>query len=309
MSRFIDILKEASRNDPQAAKVDGGWDAFPDATAVAADPPAAKESVADSVGGTTPNGSSGAAQAEEALKDLLDSFDVPQITSLGVTTQIHLDQKARLITHSPDSVVLEHYRRLRTKLLQLRAAKPFRSLIVASPNPQEGKTVTVLNLGLIFAMLPDFRVLVVDGDVRKGSLGRWMGVDDRPGLVNLLDGSARLEEVVFKCEDMPLHFVVRGKTQALPGELLNAPPLKTYLRRMAEYFDLVLVDSPPVNMVTDPQLLAAGCDGVLLVARAYSTTCKHFQKMVHDFAGNRIVGAVLNGGTRSELYRGYKGYY
>ena len=191
--------------------------------------------------------------------------------------------------------------------MQQHAVKPFRSLLVTSPNPGEGKSVTALNLGLSFAMLPNFRVVVVDGDLRKGSLGKWLGVEDRPGLSNLIDGTAKLEDVVLKSDDSPMCFVVRGTSSAAPAELLNSAELGSHLRRLGEHFDLIVVDSPPMNLITDTQLLAVGCDAVLLVARAFSTTCKAFEKTVQDLAPFRVIGTILNGGIKKR--RGYGGYY
>ena len=98
--------------------------------------------------------------------------------SFATSIQTAIDPSAHLIPHAVNVVIAEHYRRLRTKILQQQAEKPFRSLVVTSASPQEGKTVTVLNLGLSFAMLPSCRVLVMDGDLRKGTLGHWLGVDD-----------------------------------------------------------------------------------------------------------------------------------
>jgi tyrosine-protein kinase Etk/Wzc len=167
----------------------------------------------------------------------------------------------------------------------------------------------VLNLGMSFAMLPDFRVLVVDGDLRKGSLGKWLGIHNVNGLSNLVDGSAQLEDVVLKCNEIPVHFMVSGTSTKPSGELLHSPELGRYMRRLTEHFDLILVDSPPVNLLTDAQMLAASCDGVLLVARAFSTTCKSFEKTVQDLQPFRIVGTVLNGGANGKLYGRYGGYY
>jgi capsular exopolysaccharide synthesis family protein len=149
----------------------------------------------------------------------------------------------------------------------------------------------------------------VDADLRRGSLGRWLGVGNQPGLSNLVDGSASVENTIFKCEDRPLHFMVRGSSSVSPGELLQSPQLSGVFRRLGESFDLVLVDSPPVNLMTDTQLLAAACDGVLLIARAYSTNRKHFEKAAQDLRPFRIIGAVLNGGSRTHLTSRYKGYY
>ena len=120
---------------------------------------------------------------------------------VGNPAIISLDKKARLIPNATDPIIVERYRMLRTKLIQEREKKPFKSLVIASPSPQEGKTVTVLNLALSFAMLPNFKVLVVDGDMRRGTLGQWVGVDDnQAGLSNLLDGSAEFDDVLPSAE-------------------------------------------------------------------------------------------------------------
>lgn len=223
--------------------------------------------------------------------------------------KLHLDRKMPSISNVVDSSVIEHYRRLRTKILQQQTAKPFRTLVVTSPAPEEGKTLTVLNLGWSFAMLPSFKILLVDGDLRRGSLGNCLGVEKRPGLSNFVDGSAKLEDVILKCEDLPLHFVGRGDSKIPPAELLQSSELKTRFRELAEPFSLVLVDSPPANVVTDVQLLAGSCDAVLLLARAFTTTKKAFEKAIQDVSSFRVIGTVLNGATKTQLYRRYKGYY
>jgi capsular exopolysaccharide synthesis family protein len=246
---------------------------------------------------------------QEALFDLLSGVQPPPSRPPTPKVQIAFDPRARLITNAADSVVTEYYRRLRTKILQQQATKPFRSLLVVSPSPQEGKTVTVLNLGLSFGTLPSFKVLVVDGDLRRGNIGKLLGVDNHIGLTNLLDGSASLEDAVLKCDDIPVHFLMRGNSKVPPAELLHSPQLGTQLRRLSDQFDLVLVDSAPVNLITDTQLLAGSCDAVLLVARAFATTKKSMELAVQDLSQFRIIGTVLNGGPRTQVYRRYKGYY
>src|SRR6266481_645441 len=116
--------------------------------------------------------------------------------------------------------------------MQEREKKSFRSLVIASASPQEGKTVTVLNLALSFAMLPSFKVLVVDGDMRRGTLGEWLGVDDSHcGLSNLLDGSSRFEDVILKSDNLPMQFITRGNS-LVPD--LHASHFSTHFRKMAE---------------------------------------------------------------------------
>jgi capsular exopolysaccharide synthesis family protein len=223
--------------------------------------------------------------------------------------RVAADQNVRMIPNAVDRAVVEHYRRLRTKIMQQHAVKPFRSLLVTSANPQEGKSVTVLNLGLSFAMLPSFRVLVVDGDMRRQTLSTWLGATDRPGLSNLIDGSASFNDVVFTCEESSIFFVPGGTAKTPPAELLHSSHLSGHFRKMTEQFDLVLMDSPPVNLITDAQLLAEHADAVLLVARAFKTTRKALEKAAQDLLPFRVIGTVMNGGSPAHLYRGYGGYY
>jgi capsular exopolysaccharide synthesis family protein len=181
-------------------------------------------------------------------------------------------------------------------------------LLVTSANPQEGKTVTVLNLALSFAMLPDFKVLVIDGDMRRGTLGNWLGVsDEQVGLSNLIDGSALPEEVILQSAAIPMHFMVRGNSQVSD---MHSSQLKQHIQKASEKYNLILVDSPPVNLLADVQVLAASSDAVLLITRAFKTTRKTLEKAVENLAPFRLIGTVLNAGMapRRNGYYGYYGY-
>jgi capsular exopolysaccharide synthesis family protein len=304
MSRFYRALQEASPDlrekaglgEFEGAKVGGEAAQVPDygGTVGAISP-------ADTSVGET---HSGANERTQVLRPAAGS----RSGSLGIPAGVVLDQAAPLIPHAMDGAVVEYYRRLRAKIIQEQERKPFRSLVVTSPAPQDGKSLTVLNLALSFGMLPEYRVLLVDGDLRKGSVGKWLGVGDHPGLNNLIEGSAELEDVVLKCDEIPFCFMVRGSAATPPAELLHSSRLIPQLRKMTEHFSLVLVDSPPVNLVADAQQLAAGCDAVLLVARAFATTRKALQKAVQDLSPFRVIGTVLNRGMRADLYRHYKHY-
>lgn len=309
MSRFYDALKEASRSPSKANgnPVEGAGGVVSDGnellnraiTSAPVTPPALTPE-------SEPERSETPALPHDELVELAAR---PETGSVAPKIRIVFDPRARLITNAADSVVSEHYKRLRTKILQQQATKPFRSLLVVSPSPQEGKTVTVLNLGLSFATLPSFKVLVVDGDLRRGTIGKLLGVENHPGLTDLIDGSVKWEDAVLKCDDIPLHVLPRGNSKVPPAELLHSPQFATQLRRLSEQFDLVLLDSAPVNLIADSQLLAGSCDAILLVARAFATTLKSLEQAIQDLSPFRIIGTVLNGGPRSQGYRHYKGYY
>jgi protein-tyrosine kinase len=303
MSRFLETLKEVSRSQEISPSVPGNG-----------------ESEEKKPGGTVnlpvvdlPEVAGPAISVEkpaaEPRRDELPPLVAPRQNPFG-NKNVHLrpDRKIPLMPNTVDHTIVEQYRKLRTKIQQQHATKPIRSLLIASPGPNEGKTITVMNLALSFAMLPDFKVLLIDGDLRKGTVAKWLGTESLPGLSNLIDGSAQAEDVVFQSEEFPLCFTVAGTSDRPSAELLTSPLLPAFIRRMTQQFDLVLVDSPPVNLLSDAQMLANSCDAILLVARAFSTTSKAFQKTLQELASFRVVGTVLNGGMRARNYQHYYGY-
>jgi len=332
MSRFYDALREASR-PPAGKPQEDSWEAKSGSTENAPplppvfEVPRMPESVPPIAITPEPSGNAAAAvkvapqprQADTSItpEDLLNlAFRQPAAGATakselwGSKAGIKFDAEARLLPHSTESVVLEHYRRLRTKILQQHEIKPFRTVVIVSASPQEGKTVTTMNLGLSFAMLPSFKVLVIDGDLRRGTIGKWIGVsDEQAGFSDLIEGTADLDDVILRCESTTAQFMVRGKSQVSPAELLHSPRLSSLLRRMGEHYDLILVDSAPLSLVTDAQLLAGNCDAVILAARAFYSSCKSVEQTTKELDGVRIIGAVLNGGMNVKSYRNYNGYY
>ncbi len=309
MSRFYRALQEASRTIPELAEEPAGG------TAVGGDPEIDTAigapvfaGLAEALEASSQTGPGDENRPAPAVKSEALSIASPPNGEFGIAAQGVLDRAAPLIPNSIDPAVIESYGRLRAKIMQEQGRKPFRSLMITSPAPEDGKTVTALNLALSLAAVPSYRVLLVDGDLRRGTLGKVLGVGNPPGLGNLLEGSAQLKDVVLKSDDNPIYFMVRGSAAIPPAELLYSPRLIPQFRKMTEYFSMVLVDSPPVNLVADAQLLAAGCDAVLIVARAFATTRKGLQKAVQDLSHFRVIGTVLNRGMRADLYRHYKHY-
>jgi protein-tyrosine kinase len=339
MSRFFETLKEVSRSQllgdetlvsPETA---GASDRIPvpeppvqkkppvarQAPSATPPPPVAKPVVpAEPPPATQP-------PAPEPSKIELPSLKLPDLASPEAlfeaisprrsvisgwkAVHVRIDEREPLIPNASGDMIVERYRRLRTKIQQQHATQALNSILVTSPAAGDGKTLTLLNLAWSFGMLASFKVLVVDGDMRKRMIGPALGVGSAPGLSNLLDGSAKLKDVILGAESLPFQFVLAGTSQTPPGELLNSPTLRESIREMTRHYDLVLVDSPPVNMVADAQMLAGTCDGVLLVARAFATTNKAFERTLADLLPFRIVGTVLNGGTPQERRSYYdKGY-
>jgi capsular exopolysaccharide synthesis family protein len=254
--------------------------------------------VADETGSFVP-----AAGQTEATS--ISPAEEPEASPIAVA----VDRTAKVILNSASPIVMEQYRRLRTKMMQQHAVRPFRSVLVTSPGAQEGKTVTTLNLAISFSMLPNYRVLVIDGDLRRRNLSQALGVRDQPGFSNLLDGSAKLAQVVHACTDFPFFAISAGNSETPPTELLHPPQAPWHIREITQRFDLVLIDSCPVNLIADTQLLAGYTDAILLVTRAFATARAELEKAARDLRPFRIIGAVLNGGTRTQLYGRKNVYY
>lgn len=304
MSRFFELLNETVRSDGNRSANPAAPDPPPRPVSRSGKPGALAD-IEQALSASIP-----AATQAPVLDPLYGSGAIPDADGIPANeAAITVHRQARLIPQALDPAAMEHYRKLRTNILQQQKMKSFRTLLVTSPNPQEGKTLTVLNLGLIFAMVPSFKVLVLDGDLRRGSFAKMLGIRGRRGFSNLIDGSAQLEDVILKSDEFPLHFVVSGTSSVSPGELLQSDELPKQLRRMSNKFSLVLVDSPPVNVLTDAPLLAGNCDAVLLVARAFRSKRKSLEKAVQDLAPFRVIGTVLNGGAPPVLYGSYSRYY
>lgn len=305
MSRLYEALKGASRTRENGSGNNPLWEAL-DINGVVVEAPATSSKSQEQLETPLrpPNGDGELPSLEVAPPSI---FEKPEAKGeLGKEAKAGLDHKARLLPYAANPTLADHYRRLRTKILQQRDVQPFRSLVVTSASPQEGKTVTVMNLALSFSTLPDFKVVVVDGDLRRGTLGEWLGVsDNQVGLSNLIDKSATLEDVVLRSDQVPMHFMVRGNAQVRD---LHPSHFADHFRRLCEIYDLVLIDSPPANLLADVQILATNSDAVLLVARAFSTTRKSLEKAVQELAPFRIIGTVLNAGV-TQRSRRYYGYY
>ena len=304
MSRIFNALHEAARRRGQVETAESIWAEL--GINPASLPEEDKRAKVASQRGAIANGTVAQVEEELHVPEVLAPA-APVVDPLEWTsTHAALDKQARLIPHTADTIVLERYRMLRNKILLERDRKFFRSLVITSASPREGKTVTVINLGLTFATLSSMRVLVVDGDLRRGTLGSWMGIDpQRPGLSNLLDGSAGINDVLMKADDFSLYVLPSGNARI--GDLEQSR-FDAAFKPLTKHFDLILVDSPPVNLISDVQTIAGACDAVLLLARAFTTTTKSLEEAAEKLQTFRIIGTILNAGSPARS-RKYKGYY
>jgi protein-tyrosine kinase len=220
----------------------------------------------------------------------------------------HLDSNVNVFFNpglSPHGA--EQFRTLRSRLYQIRANQPLRTLLVTSSLPGEGKTFVTSNLAQAIVRQPDRRVLLIDADLRCPRLHVPLGAPTSPGLTDYLRGEADEAAVIQYGQEENLCLIAGGNLVKNPSELLSNGMLKKLLDRVSPVFDWVLLDSPPCLPVADPTILADHCDGVLLVVKAGKTASEIAQKACQELQGKNIVGVVVNAVEASHLYGTY--YY
>jgi capsular exopolysaccharide synthesis family protein len=202
----------------------------------------------------------------------------------------------RLVTFlDPTSVAAETYRTLRTNLLYSAFVDERAKIIVlTSPGPGEGKSTTCANLGVVLAQAGK-AVLILDCDLRKPVMHRFFGLRNLNGIVDVLVGERRLQDAWTEPVE-GLHVVTVGRIPPNPSELLGSRRVSELLASLREEFDYVLVDAPPVGMVSDPAILATQGDGVLLVSDAQNTRKGSVRQSMRSLeaVGARVLGTVMN---------------
>jgi len=203
----------------------------------------------------------------------------------------------------------EHFAVLRARLLEARARSGVSTILLSSPQQQEGKSFTCLNLAISLAQLRTERVLLVDADLRVRGMSNALGLDRGTGLCDYLRERASFEGCVRPTTLPYLHFVSSGDIadQDLPAALEGCRwPM--FLRRAKEEFSLVIVDSVPMSApIVDFELLLHACDAVLLVVFLHKTT-REALDIASQKSQGKLLGVVVNN-TQCEVSSNYYSYY
>lgn len=196
----------------------------------------------------------------------------------------------------------EAYRVLRTGVRFADLGRPLKTILVTSPMPGDGKTATAANLAVAIAQGGD-RVLLVDADLRRSRIPRVMDVPSEPGLTSVVLGDVT-EQAAIRGIAERLFVLPPGPLPPNPSEILGSSSMAELINRLSTVADVVVFDGPPVVPVTDAQVLAALVDGVIFVAHDGRTTRDAIEEAIRrlDLVGAHIVGAVLNGASRSGEY-------
>ncbi len=221
-----------------------------------------------------------------------------QMTSVGA---------AGLLSHKkPRSSLAESYKTTRTNLEFLRRSRNAQVLMVASSLPGDGKTTTATNLAITLANTSR-RILLIDGDLRKPSLHRIFEVPRPGGLADALLSLESTEQLVRSTFVPNLDLMTTGRDITNPAELLASERMGEILKELRSNYDMILIDSSPLLLVTDPSIIASVADGIILVVKISSTRRRDLD-VTNDMLksiGVPVFGMVVNGVTRAEFGYGY----
>ena len=190
----------------------------------------------------------------------------------------------------------EAYRTLRTNVRFALQGTGCKKFCITSSSQGEGKSITMLNLAITFAETGQ-RVLLIDADLRRPAVSRLLVEKATPGLSNILAGLATEQEALRKNVYPNLDIIFSGDIPPNPTELLDSDRMRELLDRLSMRYDYILLDTPPVNIVSDACVIGNMLDGVLILARQGRSRKESLKRAVDhlQLAGAKILGCIFNG--------------
>ena len=210
---------------------------------------------------------------------------------------------------NPHEAPTEEFRTLRTRLNHMQSLQPIHTAVVSSPSPAEGKSFAAMNLALAQAQLAGNNTLLCDFDFRRPIVHSLLQLDRSPGATDYLLGKVPLHEAIRKIGDSNLYVMPAGEAVINPLELLNLKEVKDMLDQLPTVFNWVILDSPPLLFAADANLLSTLCHGTILVVRIGATTIDSITRAMQSLCQNNVLGIVVNGARRGELYSKYTYYH
>jgi tyrosine-protein kinase len=253
---------------------------------------------------------------DDSIKTLEDVSHKLGLPILGLIASHRTDDKRLITISQPRSPVSEAFRSLRTNLQFASVDHPLHTILITSPSPDDGKSTVAGNLAVIMAQ-GGHQVLLIDADLRKPMIHQFLRIPNRSGLSGLFtDPIITLDGNLRKTEVANLKVLPTGSLPPNPAELLGSDKMTHIIEQVGYQADFVIIDSPPILLVTDSTVLAPKVDGVLLVVKPGVTKLQACKQAVEQLkmVGARTLGVVLNevdlrhSGYRYGYYKRYSYY-
>ena len=228
-------------------------------------------------------------------------------TSTNITIDPDVLKANRCICIEPDSPEVECYKFLRAKI-QFHAVKnDWRSVLITSPTPGDGKTLTAVNLALTVAKAYDQTVLLADCDLKRQSVHKFLSVTSIAGLQNYLVDHTPLENIIVWPGIEKLSFISGGKPIANSAEVVGSPRMKALVKELKTRYEdrIVLFDAPPVLSGADTLALAPLMDCIIMVVTEGKTSLKDIRQAIDMLPSDKLLGFVMN----QQKTNAFNGYY
>jgi capsular exopolysaccharide synthesis family protein len=205
--------------------------------------------------------------------------------------------------------VTEAYKAIRTNIMYSVAHKGCKRIVISSSEENEGKSTSAVNIAISLAQT-NLRVLLIDTDLRKSKIHLFFELNNAPGVTQVLTDMASPEEVIRTTSYANLDVITAGATPPNPSELLAGDTFAEWLDQLSERYDYIVIDTSPINVVSDALPVIKKSDGVVLMVRSGRTTYPALEKAVQSLQliDAKILGCVLNGVDVQSRRYGKYGY-
>ncbi len=199
-----------------------------------------------------------------------------------------------VVEENPRSMEAESYRKLRTNIQYSSIDKEIKSIVITSSGPKEGKSTVSGNLALSFSQNGK-KVIIIDCDLRKPSMHRKFNISNLLGLSEVILGKETLNKAIQQYKSN-VHILPSGKIPPNPAEMISSTTMTNLLEELKEKYDILILDSPPLDAVTDGQILSTKVDGTILVLKAEESKIEDVKeaKNLLNRVGANIIGLVIN---------------
>ena len=200
--------------------------------------------------------------------------------------------------------IVEAYKNIRTNTLALMTKKNAKVLAISSPNASEGKSTTALNIAITLSQL-EKKILIIDADAHRPSIHKKLKIENNFGLLNLILDKTNLNDAIYHHNDY-LDVITCGTNTTKPSEILNSEKFNELLEELKSQYEYIILDTPPINPVSDALVIAQKVDAMVLVVRAGATSHEAFKKAIKSLGVLDIKadGVIINGADPRP-----KGYY
>jgi len=202
--------------------------------------------------------------------------------------------------------IVEAYKTIRTNLMFMMTQSNKKCITVSSSLSGEGKSTSVVNIAIAFSQL-GCKVLVIDADLRKPTIYKKLKVANIKGLSSVLVGFCTAKEAISEINSN-LDVLTSGPIPPNPSELLGSENMSVLLDALQAEYEYIIIDTPPINIVSDALVLAPKTNGIVLVTKGGRTTHDQIKKTLNsiNFANVKILGVVMNGASKKSIYSEYR---